>query len=336
MVSARYFVKVADNNGEPGEIAGDASDSPFYDGDGIIIVRSMGLATTFHEMTGSTVRRNAVAVFESRYKRRSTFELDAPLVVLGDAVLPAAGSIFEGDGFYIQGGATGFGIAAIDTDGSNDTSPALQIAAQLPADRAASIAGAGPVPSIGDITAGIAAGNRDQALLLDTTYLREFVDSVAPQFADNVFLGNQSWDGSAVPELGAYDPTEPFNAPAQRPMATLVDGDLSIGGSVSGGGLLIVSGRLRVTGRFSFSGVVLVIGAGEMELAAADLALSGAVLVAAVSGSAGAASWGSPRLTIGGNSRLTMNVDAVRTASRLIPPAQLGFREVTSGLDPKP
>ncbi len=336
VVCARYFVKVADNNGESTEMEEDASDSPFHDGDGVVVVRSMGLATTVHEMTGAVLRRNAVAVFESRFKRRSTFEPDAPLVVVGDAVLPADGAVFEGEGFFIQGDPAGFGIAVIDTDAGNGTSPALQIAAQLPADRAGNVAGAGSPPSIGDITARAAVVGSDKALLLDRDYLRKFVDRIAPQFADNVFPESQTWDGPVSPELGAYDPALPFNAPGQRPMATLVEGDLAVGGSVSGGGLLIVTGRLRVTGRFSFSGVILVVGNGEIELAAADLSISGAVLLASVSGGAGPLSWGVPKLTIGGNSRLTWNLEAVRTASRLIPPAQLGFREVTSGLDPKP
>jgi hypothetical protein len=51
---ARYFVKVSDNNGEPSELAEDPQDSPFFDGDGTVIVRSMGLSRTLAESGSST------------------------------------------------------------------------------------------------------------------------------------------------------------------------------------------------------------------------------------------------------------------------------------------
>ena len=71
-LSSRYFVKITDNNGEASELAGDAADNPFVDGDGIIIVRSVGISRTFAEATGGSVRYNSVAVFESRLKRAAT------------------------------------------------------------------------------------------------------------------------------------------------------------------------------------------------------------------------------------------------------------------------
>src|SRR5213594_2656905 len=44
--TARYFVKVSDNNGEASERALDPGDSPFVDGDGIVVIRSMAVAKT--------------------------------------------------------------------------------------------------------------------------------------------------------------------------------------------------------------------------------------------------------------------------------------------------
>ncbi|MDR0842739.1 MAG: hypothetical protein LBP68_04880, partial [Acidobacteriota bacterium] len=44
---SRYFVKVTDNNGEASELAADGGDNPFFDGDGIVIVRSVGVSGTF-------------------------------------------------------------------------------------------------------------------------------------------------------------------------------------------------------------------------------------------------------------------------------------------------
>jgi len=57
ILNARYFVKIADNNGDPSETKGDPDDNPFVDGDGVVIVRSIGLSKTFSEVTGSIRRR---------------------------------------------------------------------------------------------------------------------------------------------------------------------------------------------------------------------------------------------------------------------------------------
>ncbi len=106
ITTARYFVKVTDNNGEATELAGDAANNPFADGDNMIIVRSMGVAQTLSQTVAGTVRRNSVAVVETRFKMLTTFDLDAPFVVEGPDVAPSAPNLFNGVPFRITGGAT--------------------------------------------------------------------------------------------------------------------------------------------------------------------------------------------------------------------------------------
>src|SRR5438034_1341366 len=65
VITARYFVKVTDND--------DGDNDPFTDKDGIVIVRSTGVAQTLRETGGGAVRANSVAVYEARFKRSQTF-----------------------------------------------------------------------------------------------------------------------------------------------------------------------------------------------------------------------------------------------------------------------
>jgi hypothetical protein len=293
----------------------------------------MGISQTVREMAGSAVRRNSVAVFESRFRQRTTFDLDAPLVVQGDAVLPSAASMFDGNSFQIEGGAGNVGIATIDVNSGNAIAPSQQIKAQVAANQFDNIAGAGLSPSIADITAGIAA-DHDKALLLNKEYLWSLANTVIPMIADSVYSGNQDWAGGSAPDLGSYDPALPSNAPSQRPRVTCVNGDLSVSGNMEGGGLLVVTGRFTANGRFTFNGLILVVGEGDMDAGELNRGVTGGIYISSISQSGGTLNWGTPRLTMSGNSNITINSEAIRMALRLIPPAQLDFREVTSNMDP--
>ena len=114
IVTSRYFVKVSDNNGEASELAQDPADDPFLDGDGQIIVRSMGIARTLREDTQSGHQSNSVALFEARFRRFSTFDLEASLVVQGSAAEASSMSMFGGSQFLVQGGIANPGIGTID------------------------------------------------------------------------------------------------------------------------------------------------------------------------------------------------------------------------------
>lgn len=333
VVASRYFVRVADNNGEASELAGDAGDNPFHDGDGIVIVRSAGVARTINETLGSLRQWNSVAVIESRFRLRRVFDLDAPLVVQGKDVQPAASEIFNGNLFLIQGGANHFGIGAVDIDLLDGISPAQEIAARVAESQAGNIQGSGAAPSITDVRA-LLAGDADKRQALDPTYLRSFVREEIFRIADTVLSGNQVWSGAVAPDLGRYDINLPASAPVQAPKVTCVDGNLAVSGPIEGAGVLVVTGRLTVTGAFRFCGLILVIGAGEFEAAAWNPGGVGGVYLAALVETGGGADWGTARLSVSGDTTLAMNDGAIAMALRLLPPAQVSCREITRTLDP--
>lgn len=332
LTTVRYFVKVTDNNGEPSEIAADPTDDPFVDGDGQIILRSMGIARTIAEGPQAGKYSNSVVVFEARFKRFSIFALDAPVVVQSSAVEPASASMFTGNTFLIQGGVGTAGIAGIDTSTSDGLEPAREIESRIGQDQKACILGGGANPPIQDITASIAA-HTDKRLLLDKAAAWRFLRQTVPRFADNNLLGAQNWtDGSPVP-LGNYDPALPPTSPGQDPRVTYVDGDLLADGYVAGGGLLVVTGKASLRGHFTFNGLILVLGAGVLDIEGWST-ISGAIFLATLSNDNGNLSWGTAKLSIGGNSRIRFDRGAVQAAVNLIPAVQLGCREITPIIDP--
>ena len=330
---SRYFVKVSDNNREASEIARDAADNPFLDGDRVIIVRSLGVARTIRESTSGRDHWNSIAVFEAQLKRRGTFKLKAALVVQGIDVQPCASAMFDGTSFQVRGDAGNPGIATIDVDPGDLVSPANQISSLVASDQQGNISGMGLTPSIRDITAPVSA-DADTSLLLRKDFLSNFAGSDVPGFADNNFQGNQSWSTGTAPDLGNYDPSLPMNDSGQRPKVTLVNGDLSIGDGIAGGGLLVVTGRLIVSGRFAFNGLILIVGKGEMEAYGMNPGVRGGIYLASLLGSSGQLNWGTARLTLSRDSAITIDGPSVEMAISLIPPAQLSMREITGAQDP--
>lgn len=330
---SRYFVRVADNNGESSERAGDPSDNPFVDGDGIVLVRSLGIARTLREFAGSEMRNNSLCVYEGRFKRRRTWDLPAPLVILGVDILPSAAEIFEGDSLHIWGGAANAGIATIDWDSSDGIAPLDRLRAALRAEQEDNVEGAGLTPSLQDVTASVRADS-ERALLLESGFLHRFLYQSLPTFADNSWYGTQEWSTSSCPDLGHYDPGLPAAAPGQQPRVTCVYGDLSLSGDISGGGILVVSGTLRASGRFLFSGLLLVLGTGELDLRGPGSQLRGGVFLASLPDPGGAGPAGFPCLTVGSDAQISWDGRAVDMAVSLMPMIQLGFREITNVLDP--
>ena len=325
IATSRYFVKVSDNNGETLEIAGDAANSPFVDGDGIVIVRALGTAKTIPGTTGLTLRRNSVALFEARFKRFSTWDLGPALVALG----PETSAEFSG-AYEISGGSFP-GIGTIDTASGDSIFPEQIIRAAAGAGEGIT-GGAEPIPSIRDIT-GQVRSNADQRLLMNPGYLWNFIHNKAREMADNFFEGNQSWLEGRAPGLGAFTPAKPWNAPEQNPKITVVQGDLQISGSLSGGGLLIVTGNFSYSGAFAFSGLVIVAGSGKLISAGSGSGIEGSVLVANLINSGGKIAFGPSCLSVGANSRIVSNKENMRMAIGLIPVAQISFREI-AGSDP--
>ena len=325
LVTSRYFVKVTDNNGEASEITGDPADNPFIDGDGITIVRSVGLSKTFAEVTGPITRLNSVAVFEARFKRLTAFDVGPALVLLGSSVDASFGGTYE-----IIGDRSA-GIGTIDTDMADAGFPDQIIAAAAgPGGR---ITGGGlPDPAVQDISAEVFA-NINRSSLMSPRFLSEFIHNRASRFADFYFDGDRAWANGAGPYGGAYDIYRPWNASGQDPKVTVVNGNLHIEGNYSGGGLLIVTGTLSYAGQFMFNGLVLVIGSGKIVADGLGQGIQGGLIVAALEEQNGNAVFGSPAISIGGASRISANRDAVRMALSLIPVSQISFREI-AGSDP--
>jgi hypothetical protein len=327
ITTSRYFVKVTDNNGEASELAGDPANDPFVDGDGIVLVRSVGVAPTIREGGGGTMPRNSVAVFEARFKRRGTFKLDAPLVLQGEGVL----TNFSGGGFDIQGGLTNVGIATIDTNTTDETVLEAQVIGSLGGK--GSVKGKGLNPSVADITGAVSAAE-DKALLLSKQYLHNFVTVTAPQFADTVYDSDQTWSAGSAPDLGTYNPALPASDAIQAPKVIIVNGDLSVSGNVTGAGVLIVRGNFSATGAFSYYGVILCIGSGSVDFGDLNRGIFGGLYAVKLTNTGGVLSFGTPSVKISGESKLGIENDALAMGLSLLPTAQVGFREITSGTDP--
>lgn len=332
-VAARYFAKVTDNNTEASELRGDPDDRPYVDGDGIIIIRSMGLSQTIAETTGGGRRLNSVSVFEIRLGRRRSFDLPGALTVQARDVLPSGPLIFDGAGFRILGGAASPGVATFDLDLQDAVLPHQRIISQILAEQSDLIQGAWLTPSVADATP-LSAGEPWDRTLADPGYLADFIWNRISGYADTVLVGNQDWPAMAPPDLGSFDPSRPANGPGQAPRITYVRGDLYVTGEVSGAGILVVTGRMCVTGALNFCGLVLVTGSGELDLEALGGTIRGGIFLANLPPADGSGPGGIARVTVGGRSEITLDRTALAMAVRLMPPVQIGIREVTLSMDP--
>ncbi len=328
-VAARYFVKVSDNNGEPSELAGDPADNPFFDGDGTVLVRSVGVARTIQEATGAGVLRNSLAVYEARLHRSRVFNLDSPVTLVGNQL----DALFNGTGNSVTGGAGNAGLSVVDTDPSDSMDPVQILTLALNASTA--ITGGGiPSPSVRDVTETITAES-ERRYWMDPAFLADFAFTRAARWTDaGAYSGPTSWDGLSSPDLGYYDPLRPPSDPLQRPRVTFVDGSLSLNGGISGAGLLVVRGDFSVSGATAWYGLVLVIGTGKIEASGLSPGIRGGLFLASVTASGSGFAFGIPSLHLLGGSNITFDADAIKMALRLFPVNQIGFREITRSMDP--
>ena len=333
VTTGRYFVRVSDNNGEATELAADAADNPFFDGDNIVFVRSMGISQTIGQRVAGTLRRNSVAVVEAKFRMRTTFDLDAPFVVEGPNVGFSRNRFFDGNSFDIEGGAGNAGIATIDTDTTDAISLEQTLESTLTKNQEDNISGNCPDPCITDITGTIIPGT-DKALLMNPAYLWDLVYNIVPKFADAIYQGDQHWDASTVPYLGSYDWTKNPNDITQDPRVTFVNGDLNLQGNISGGGLLVVTGQLSGGGACTWNGLILVIGEGNLDMSGWNLGVYGGLFVAKLDNNSGTISFGTPLVTIAGNSNIEIHSENIRMGMRLIAAEQLGYREIHGLIDP--
>jgi hypothetical protein len=329
LTTARYFIKVTDNNGEASELARDAADSPFMDGDGTIIVRSIGVARTIVEGFGASARRNSVAIFESRFMRGSPFfNLGSPAIVIGHDVA----ANFSGNAFSIIGTSDGPGLATIDTDYADCVANPTHCAVKKLRDATdgkgtitGNCTGATTNQCINDITLSV-RDNPDKSMLLDPVWLYNFANTQVPAVADNIITNGSV--GSV--NLGTVS----------NPKITFVQGDLSATGGLSGAGLLVVTGELAMGGSINFDGLVLVIGTGEFWAHGMNRGIHGGLIVANIVIQNGVPTFGrtSTSITdfdIRGNSDIsTYDGSLANMGNNLMPLKQLSFREITNGIDP--
>ncbi len=310
ITTARYFVKVTNNIEDP---------NPFIDTDGIIIVRSMGVAQTLRETTGAVVRRNSVAVYEARLQMDAPFNsLSSPMVVIGSNV----NATFNGNAFSITGGATGPGIATIDTNKADLYDPATIIRNAV--NGKGSITGNCPPingkPDTSCIGPMNISADSQLSKLKDPAWWYGFIYTSVPKFADNI------WNGSGVVDLGTD----------ANPKVTFVNGDLKLTGGITGAGLLVVTGNLELGGTLTWDGLVLVVGAGNLSTSGMNNGINGGVIVCRLGQVLGKPIFpdGGITINISGNSDITAYDNLLLTmANRLVPPKQLSIREVTSSLD---
>ena len=189
-----------------------------------------------------------------------------------------------------------------------------------------------PAPSIRNISADV-RNDQDKSMLFNADKLMDFVERRAPRLADMVYEGDRLWMRANMPFLGFYEKARPWNGPAQKPLFVLVNGNLTAPEGLSGAGVLIVTGRLECAGTLDYSGLVLVLGAGQMALDTDGAGIAGGVVVGNLTGSGGSVTFGIPDIEIGGATRITADKELVRMALRLFPVEQISFREI-AGSDP--
>jgi len=319
--TARYFVKVADNNGEASELAKDAANNPFVDGDGIIIVRSSGVAQTISDIAGGTIRRNSVAIFESRFMQGGGpfGPMGSPAIVIGSSI----DANFSGNAFDITGTSEGPGLATIDTDLNDAFFPdqILKAATNGKGNITGNCTGADASNCIADITNSV-INDTKKSQLRDPNWLHDFVFNQVPNMADNVIT-----NGS----IGSVDLGTTSN-----PKITFVSGDLSATGGITGAGLLVVTGSLAMGGSVNFDGLVLVIGSGDFWAHGMNRGIHGGLIVANLTEVNGAWTFGTSTVfDIRGNSQISSYDGSLASmGSGIIPLKQISFREIPSGMDP--
>ena len=324
-IVSRYFVKVTDNNEEASELAADATDNPFIDGDGIIIVRSIGVARTIADTAGESVRNNAAAVFESRLRRSAAWDLGPALTIIG----ATPNAAFSGSPEIYGGSAAGIGI--LNTDSVNAGLPEVLLPEASAV--AGNISGGGfAIHSIRDISDSV-RNHRDKSLLFSAGWLMDFIERRSRNIADIVYNGDMVFTGASQPFLGFYDKTKPWNDSLQKPYFVFVNGNLTATNGLAGAGVLVVTGSLQCSGNLDYRGLILVLGAGQLALGAEGPGIRGGVITGRLLYSGGEAAFGAAQIDIGGFTRITADKELVRMALRLFPVEQISFREI-AGSDP--
>lgn len=330
ITTARYFVKVSDNNGDPKEIAAgaDPANNPFFDGDQTIVVRSVGVAGNIQDRNG---RHNSIATYEARFKKGSPFnDLGSPAIVIGSDIR----ANFSGNAFDIIGDRNaGPGIGTIDTDPNDGIDPAqrLRDATAGKGDITGNCTGASANNCIAPVSADRLA-DPGKKVLTDPAWLYDFVYHQVPAMAD--------YKIDRPGETTTIDSTK-IGSPG-NPKITWINGNAVGTGSWRGAGLLVVTGNLELGGAIEWDGLVLVIGKGEFLTHGMNVGIKGGLIVAGIKLDAE----GKPAFStatadyqnefdIRGHSVIsTFDGSLANSGNGLIPLKQISFREITEGMDP--
>lgn len=337
---ARYFAKITDNDDGDGDLTTDV--------DGIVILRTLAiqrLGAGQMSTYGGTVK-NSVSIVETMIEREKTFEFKAGLTLYGPCAQPVqGGSLLVGNSFDVDGydhpdmtlsdlaggthshvtGGDSAGINAVYDDSGAGDGTGLRdcIYDDLAANQRDNIVGDssdyGATPSLQDGTQAIRDDpNPDATNLFDATYLMNLIDGISA-FADTTIPDGTSHSG----DMGDDD----------HPEITYCPGDCTINGG-SGAGMLLVQGRLDLTGNFDYRGLILVVGDGEFDESGTVDILGGIFVAKTIDNLDGTWSYGEPRFTLGGNSSLYYQSSGIRLAYGVIPMKQLGWRQISSEIEP--
>jgi hypothetical protein len=340
--SGRYFAKLTDNEDEADW---GLPNDPTTDHDGFVYLRVVGITRgRFGEVsTYGTHLKNSVAIIEAQLKRDMTFNLNSPLSLYGQNV----SSTFSGNSFTIDGydhsGMThdeilnnhkaldatlpAFpGISCLnDAPAQGDATNAVAtVKATLVDQQQDNVTGEGGTPSIQDATQDVRDNpNPDAVNIFDGVFLTNFANTIAG-VADYTYQDGTSLSGDNI-ELGTPD----------NPKITVALGDLDLNGNGEGAGIMIVRGTLDVGGSFTYDGVILVLGEGEIRLHGANKSFFGGIYVANVTKNADeTATFGTPAFTIPGNSNFFMKSDSILMGYSLLPMRVLSWREITPEIEP--
>ena len=93
-------------------------------------------------------------------------------------------------------------------------------------------------------------------------------------------------------------------------------------------------GKFTANGAFEFNGIVLVIGEGDVDAGGLNRGVFGGMYVVNVDTSGGTPIFGIPKFSFSGNSNIYHNSSAISMGVGLIPVSQIGWRQITSAMDP--
>jgi len=221
------------------------------------------------------------------------------------------------------GGGTGAAVAAIGVsdghqatgngNGANAaTGDVANVINGIPNNRTGNYTGIGASPDVENISSSSTYAADKLSSYSDLTSL---VSTLKNDVTQPVVAGGSSYTGGAAL----------FNSSSSSPQIVYVNGDLTLGGSVTGYGILVVTGTLTVHGNVNWNGVILVVGSGNVQTDGTPT-YNGAMVVANTSGG----SIGSPTFAVngGGNAGVNYSSACVAQATQMTTYHSVSYREL--------